>query len=201
VKRFVSGAAVLGLAASLLVFGTGASARGNGTDPIAKRAAEGTLTAPTLTTTTRSGATVERRLPFISDSTVEAAQEALGVGFGDERLEGADAQTDISDAGFSEIGQTQGTLGCARRDRGPGHGHNTGGGNVRVNQDCTFRRQAERRSPTTRPIRRPDRRPERQPRRRQPVRHRLVARQRAALGRPAPAVPAAAQRAGGDGAE
>jgi hypothetical protein len=142
-KRLVGTIIVSCLAASLLVFGTGASARGRGADPIAKRAAEGAMTAPTLTTKARSGATVVRRLPFIADSTIQAAEEALGIGFADERLEGADAGADVSDAGFSDIGQSQGTLGCARRDRGPGHGHNSGGGNVRVNQDCTFRRQAE----------------------------------------------------------
>ena len=82
-------------------------------------------------------------MPFLSASTVEAAQEALGIGFGDERLEGADGNAGPSDTGFSDVGQGQGTLGCARRDHGEGHGHNAGGGNVRVNQDCSFRRQAE----------------------------------------------------------
>jgi hypothetical protein len=96
-------------------------------------AAKGALQ-PASITTTKNGRTVERPLPFLSDAAVEAAQEALGVSAGDERLEGADGTADIAPSDFSDIGGGQETLGCAKRDHG---------GNVRVNQDCSFRRQAE----------------------------------------------------------
>ena len=80
----------------------------------------------------KNGATVTRTLPFLSAGSVVAAADALTAG--DERLEGADATPDISDADFSDIGGSTATLGCAKRQS---HG------NTRVNQDCSFRRQAE----------------------------------------------------------
>jgi hypothetical protein len=143
VRRFLVVAVAALLATALVALGSGAQARGRAAGPIIKLAAEGDLKAPTLPVKTKSGAVVERRLPFLSNGAVTAAQEALGVGFEDERLEGADATADVSDVGFPNIGQSSGTLGCSRRDRGQGSGHNTGGTNVRVNQDCSFRRQAE----------------------------------------------------------
>lgn len=116
--------------------GASRSARGD----IARQAAMGTLRAPTLHVQ-HNGTTTTRRLPFISAGTEQAAADAVTAQ--DERLEGADANAGPDDQGFPDIGQAEGTLGCSQRDR-HGHGHgNTGGGNVRVNQDCTFRRQAE----------------------------------------------------------
>jgi hypothetical protein len=73
--------------------------------------------------------TVQRVLPFISDGTIAA--EAAGL---DERKEGADATPDIPNSSFNGIGGSHQTLGCALRQS---HG------NTRVNQDCSFRRQAE----------------------------------------------------------
>lgn len=116
----------------------GASRSGRG--DIARQAAVGTLRAPTLHVR-RNGTTTTRRLPFLSASTEAAAVAAVGAQ--DERLEGADASAGPGDQGFPDIGQAEGTLGCSQRDRrGRRHG-NSGGGNVRVNQDCTYRRQAE----------------------------------------------------------
>ena len=135
----VAAAAALLLAVTVGSPGASRSAKG----VVARQAAQGTLRAPVLRVH-RNGRTTTRRLPFISPSTVDAAEAAVNAQ--DERLEGADANAGPDDQGFPDIGQAEGTLGCSQRDR-PGHGHhhhgNTGGRNVRVNQDCTFRRQAE----------------------------------------------------------
>ncbi len=74
---------------------------------------------------------VTKRLPFISHGTIVAAHEALSAA--EMRAEEADGQDPGS---FVDIGQANGTLGC--RDR-----LGSDDGNTRVNQDCTFRRQAE----------------------------------------------------------
>ncbi len=118
------------LVAVLLVTG-GGPAVGGRSDKILKGAATGTIK-PAKITTTKDGKTVTRAMPFFSDSVVIAAQEALGVVNGDERLEAADATPDLS-ASFSDVGVGKQTLGCAKRTKK----------NVRVNQDCSFRRQAE----------------------------------------------------------
>jgi hypothetical protein len=80
--------------------------------------------------------TVARRLPFISGATLTTEQEAICqpkiVPTCDERAEGADAGP-RGDLGLDNSIAPQ-TLGCARRDSA---------GDKRVNQDCTYRRQAE----------------------------------------------------------
>jgi hypothetical protein len=149
------------------------------------QAALGKLRPATLTTT-KNGKTVKRTLPFLSDSTVQAAQDALKVQAGDERLEGADASPPIANSDFSDIGGAKQTLGCTKRNSD---------GNQRVNQDCSFRRQAEE-DITYNPAdpSEPGRGPERQPGRLQPVRDRLLDGRRAQLGRPPAAVPPARER-------
>ncbi len=76
-----------------------------------------------------------RRLPFLSSGLLTAAGQPAraGVSASDDRLQAADGavQGTLSKA---DVGIGQGTLGCERRNPD---------GNVRVNQDCTFRRQAE----------------------------------------------------------
>jgi hypothetical protein len=136
----VSGA-IVGL---LLVTGGGPGAQNSGKGLIARHAAQGRLRAPTIKVTDSNGKVTERPLPFLSGGTLAAAEDALGVGAHDERLEGADASETAADAGFSgSIGQSEGTLGCGRRARDGEHEGNLGARNVRLNQDCTFRRQAE----------------------------------------------------------
>jgi hypothetical protein len=132
-KRLVAASSVLAVAAVLLLAAGGASGGGAVFNPL-KAAALGKLKAPQFTVKTKSGTTFVKTLPFISDGTIAAEQEALGVGSADERLQGADASGDIPDSQFSDIGGARVTLGCARRNSD---------GNVRVNQDCSFRRQAE----------------------------------------------------------
>lgn len=69
--------------------------------------------------------TVRQRLPFMSAGSIVSAQEALGINPAAQRSAVRNALQAPSDTG---------TLGCGNR---------TSYGNVRVNQDCTYRRQAE----------------------------------------------------------
>jgi hypothetical protein len=72
--------------------------------------------------------------PFISSGTLVTAIDALTLGAADDRQEAADANSP-DDLGAPGLGINPGTLGCSRR--------NAGESGTRVNQDCTFRRQAE----------------------------------------------------------
>lgn len=88
-----------------------------------QQAAKGKLQAPTFTTPDG----IEREAPFLSGGLVAAASVVDEA----DREEQADA---ASSADIAALAVSQGTLGC--RTRNPD-------GNVRVNQDCGFRRQAE----------------------------------------------------------
>jgi hypothetical protein len=106
-------------------------------DSVAKRAARGELRPAVLKTTVQKDGktvTVNRTMPWISSGTLAAAQQALGVSAGDERAEAADAAGTGQDLPSADLGAGPGSLGCAGRDSS---------GNARVNQDCSFRRQAE----------------------------------------------------------
>ncbi len=128
--------------AALVFATTGSTARQGGAGNPLKRAARGELRAATITTTTASGASVTRTLPFISDDALQAAEESLcndaAIPNCDERTEAADGVGTGVDIG-ADSGNTTGsgpahTLGCGSRNSK---------GNARVNQDCSFRRQAE----------------------------------------------------------
>ncbi len=84
---------------------------------------------------TRDGTKIAttKPLPFISGAPIAAAQAALGVAAARERLEGADAISG-ADIPIADLGAAAASLGCSKR---------TSNDNVRVNQDCSFRRQAE----------------------------------------------------------
>jgi hypothetical protein len=118
-------------AGALLLFAVGGSAVAgkSDTDPLAA-AAKGQLRAAKLVIK-HGGKTITRTMPFFSPALVNSAAEALGDA---DRVEAAGAGRDLADTDFGDIGGGKETLGCARRDD---HG------NTRVNQDCTFRRQAE----------------------------------------------------------
>jgi hypothetical protein len=142
VRRPLGAGAASACVIALLFATTGASAPGNGGGNPLKRAARGELKAATMTTTAPNGTTATRTLPFFSDDTLEAAEEALcndaAVPNCDERTEGADAVgsgVDIGADSGSSVSGSPHTLGCGDRD--------TKKGNTRVNQDCSFRRQAE----------------------------------------------------------
>jgi hypothetical protein len=124
-----------------LVFAVASSTTSAGrSDQILAGAAKGQIHPGTLTVKSPSGGTTVKTLPFISDATLVAAQDALGVSAGDERAQAADASGDIALDGSSGSGSTA-------TGAGPAHTLGCGGrtslGNTRVNQDCTYRRQAE----------------------------------------------------------
>jgi len=102
----------------------GAQATRRGSSRVIPQDAAKGILKPAKLKTTKNGLTVTRTMPFLSDSTVEAAEEALGVSAADERAEAADASADV-DPDFSDIGGGKETLGCAKRDGKDG---------VRVNQ-------------------------------------------------------------------
>jgi hypothetical protein len=98
---------------------------------------------PGKITVKQNGRTVTKTLPFISGAALVAEDQALceerGVPNCDERAEAADATGDPSlDTAGTVSATTIGahSLGCGRRNANRGT-------NTRVNQDCTFRRQAE----------------------------------------------------------
>ena len=95
-------------------------------------AATGTLKPAKITVQTSPNARpTTRTMPFFSSGPLMAASAALRMGTdrGDEAFgdEGPPASS-------SSGGQVRNTIGCSNR---------TSNGNVRVNQDCTYRRQAE----------------------------------------------------------
>ena len=102
-------------------------------DSIIKQAAEGRLRSSQF----RTPAGIRRALPMISSGAIAAAQSALAGAeseeraFQDEREEASDL---ASSADPGVIGLDTDALGCNKR---------TSQDDIRVNQDCTYRRQAE----------------------------------------------------------
>ena len=130
-------AAATVLAAMTVVGSTSAQAQPS----VAHRLATGTLPAPVINT-----GVLRRKGPEISPGLAQVAADEL-------RAEEADAATGVGGdlSAPSSVGVAPGTLGCSRRDTSAGNPNKGGdggqragaGNNVRVNQDCTFRRQAE----------------------------------------------------------
>ena len=135
-KRYLLAALVAALAGSLLFGGIASGskrARPAHQPNMLKLAAQGKLRAASIPIRVRrNGQTrvVQRKLPFFSAGTLAAIYGSIHQ---DEmREEGAGTDPERQIAGHGSPGH--GTLGCGNRDS---HG------NVRVNQDCSFRRQAE----------------------------------------------------------
>src|SRR5947207_1137148 len=145
-KRFMQAALALGLLAAASVLIAGAASGGSDGVKIAREAALGKLKPAKLTETTSTGATVTKTMPFLSDATLAAAQDAYCseavVPNCDERAEAADGDSG-GDIGLDAAGGG----GQTATGGGPAHslgcGGRTSNGNTRVNQDCTYRRQAE----------------------------------------------------------
>ena len=139
-KRYLFAALVAALAGSLLFGGIASGskrARPVHHPNLLKLAAQGKLRAASIPIRVRrNGQTrvVRRKLPFFSAGTLAAVYGSIR---GDElREEGAGTGAEIRLAGNARPtpGPGPGTLGCGNRDSR---------GNARVNQDCSFRRQAE----------------------------------------------------------
>ena len=97
---------------------------------VVRAAATGQLRPAVMTTkATVNGktTTISKQMPFLSGGVLAAAQEAMGLGSG-KAVSSAQREQGRG------LGMAVKTLGCADR---------TSHGNVRVNQDCTYRRQAE----------------------------------------------------------
>jgi hypothetical protein len=93
----------------------------------------GAIKRPTITVQTTPGAApVTRRLPFISSGALKAAE--IAARFGGDPGDGAFGDANGPNAPATVAGEVPNTIGCSDR---------TSNGNVRVNQDCTYRRQAE----------------------------------------------------------
>jgi hypothetical protein len=122
-KRLLASLALAALLSGLVVVSVPITAAAK--DGPLKRAAKGLLR-PAVIPTSAGGIGIaavpepQKKAPFFSGGLLNAASEAL---------ERADASS-----GEGSLSVSQGSLGCA--------GRNTKG-NVRVNQDCTYRRQAE----------------------------------------------------------
>jgi hypothetical protein len=136
VKRYLLAAVVAALTGSLLFGGIASGskrARPVHYPNALKQAAQGKLRAASIPIRVRrNGRTriVQRKLPFFSAGTLAAVYGSIR---GDElRKEAAGTDAQIQNPGHGNPGH--GTLGCSTRDS---HG------NVRVNQDCSYRRQAE----------------------------------------------------------
>jgi hypothetical protein len=136
VKRYLFAVLVTALTGSLLFGGIASGskrARPIHYPSVIKQAALGRLQAPSIPIRVRRhGRTVlvHRKVPFFSAGTLAATYGAIK---GDEiREEEADSGPEIVNPAHG--GPGPGSLGCSRR-----RSH----GNVRVNQDCSFRRQAE----------------------------------------------------------
>jgi hypothetical protein len=141
-KRFVALLVTVLLLVTAFGFTQGAAKSADKDRKILHDAATGDLRPAVLKS--RVGATeTTRTMPFISSGTLRAAADALARSNPEEmRGEGADGGADVElDGAAGAGGTTTGsgpahTLGCGSRSTGPRH-------SVRVNQDCTFRRQAE----------------------------------------------------------
>jgi hypothetical protein len=125
--RWLSLAGIGMLVLAIVVLPRGAAAQ----DSVLKRAAQGKLRASEI----RTPAGIKRSM-MISSGTLAAAQGALPIGEGAGGLdELRQDQADIaSSADTGVIGLTDNTLGCTKRKNN---------NDTRVNQDCTYRRQAE----------------------------------------------------------
>ncbi len=121
-RLLAAAAASATLITSLVIATTTTTAEAK--DSVAKKLAKGTYRPAVLQT-----GGVTRTMPAISAGLAQAAADEM-------RAEEADAAggSDTSLSGPTSPGTSPGTLGCSNRDSK---------GNVRVNQDCTYRRQAE----------------------------------------------------------
>ena len=135
-KRYLLAAFVAALTGSLLFGGIASGskrARPVHHRSALVRAAAGKLHAPSIPIRIRRNGrtqTVQRKLPFFSAGVLAAVYGALHP----DEVNGERLDSDAEIQNPAHGGGTSGSLGCSNRDS---HG------NTRVNQDCSYRRQAE----------------------------------------------------------
>jgi hypothetical protein len=130
-KRLIGVAAAAVVAALAAVLLVGGASGGKGPHDAIKDAVTGTTKAAVIKTTVKKDGqttTITKTLPSFSSGTLASAKEAMEL----DRGEAADVNGSV-DLGSVDLGTADGTVGCSKRSKG----------NVRVNQDCSFRRQAE----------------------------------------------------------
>lgn len=130
--------AVASIAAVIVVM-TGPAAGDHGKQSWIEGAARGDIRPAHLDIHLQNGASATRQLPFVSGATLVIAQQSLcdlhpSPANCDERVTAGDAGSGNPSVDSGPPGSGAHSLGCGNRDSG---------GNVRVNQDCTYRRQAE----------------------------------------------------------
>jgi hypothetical protein len=141
-KKVLPVSLVLSAAIVFVVFmAAGGSATGSGErGHVLEKIAKGEIKPATIPVQTANGTATDKQLPFVSEGTLLAAKAAvLG---GDDRGEAADAGSG-GDIGLDGANGAGGTTTGAGPAHSLGCGGRTSNGNKRVNQDCTFRRQAE----------------------------------------------------------
>jgi hypothetical protein len=142
VRRFLGVSAALPLLAAFLVFVSGPATAAADRAPVIRLAAEGTLKPAQITA---NGVT--KTMPFFSNGAIASAQEVLNKAPGVPAGPAPASTSTSSDAPLvnDELGISPSSYGCGKRDRQKETTTGTSGNsrNVRVNQDCTFRRQAE----------------------------------------------------------
>ncbi len=132
-KGFLKAIAACAALATVLFALSGSATSGNKPRHVIQDALSGDLQ-PAVLPVTANGQTIQKQMPFISEGTILSAK------FGGSEEADKDAAADTASGGdFGAAGDATGSgpgsLGCASRDKGKG--------NKRVNQDCSFRRQAE----------------------------------------------------------
>jgi hypothetical protein len=132
-------AVVISIAAVVVFATTGPAAGDHGKDSWVVGAAQGQHQPGRLTIRLQNGETTTRPLPFVSNATLVIAQQTLcdvrpTAANCDERVTAADAGSGDPSVDTGPPGVGAHSLGCGNRDAQS---------NVRVNQDCTYRRQAE----------------------------------------------------------
>ena len=128
--------------AAFLALATTSASATDSAPSVLEAAATGQLVPATVTI---NGVT--RTLPFISGATITAEQEALGLvkpATGKNSPGGSSPGSSTGSSTGDELGIAPSSYGCGKRDLNPQtQTLNGSSGNERVNQDCTFRRQAE----------------------------------------------------------
>ncbi len=127
--------ALVGVVPVLAVFGAiGTGGPASGAEPLLHKVVTGKVARPVLPVYSHGRQVGVRQLPFLSGGLLRAAAEAAGTGVSaaGERVEAADG--DRTSTVRADVAIQPNALGCRNRNTD---------GDVRVNQDCTFRRQAE----------------------------------------------------------